>query len=247
MVIYLRNAFITGLVLLLPLGVTIFVINLLLVNVGEPTVVLIFENVLNLDPPKKSSFNWYVFSLLSTLIVVFLITLLGIASRYFLGRYVITLFERIIDALPFVNAVYRVVKQIVDTFSKQQKAVFQKVVLVEYPRRGAYALGFLTSNAKGEVQSITEGDVVNIFVPTTPNPTSGFLLMIPAPEVKELRMSIGDGMKLIISGGAVVPPYSVDDEQAEPVPLNNPTEANASGEAGPATVAAPASSGSKDG
>ncbi|MGF1448208.1 MAG: DUF502 domain-containing protein [Opitutales bacterium] len=237
MVIYLRNAFITGLVLLLPLGVTIFVINLLLVNVGEPTVDLIFENVLNIPPPKKSTFNWYVFSLLSTLIVVFLITLLGIASRYFLGRYLITLFERVIDALPFVNAVYRVVKQIVDTFSKQQKAVFQKVVLVEYPRRDAYALGFLTSDAKGEVQALTEGDVVNVFIPTTPNPTSGFLLMIPAPEVIELRMSIGDGMKLIISGGAVVPPYTVDEKQSEPVPLNNPSAANVSGESGEAEPA----------
>ncbi|MGF1484438.1 MAG: DUF502 domain-containing protein [Opitutales bacterium] len=235
MVIYLRNAFITGLVLLLPLGVTIFVINLLLVNVGDPTTRLFFENVLKLDPPRQNTVNWYVFSFVSTLIVVFLITLLGIASRYFLGRYVIAVFERVIDALPFVNSVYRVVKQIVDTFSKQQKAVFQKVVLVEYPRRGAYALGFLTSDAKGEVQALTKGDVVNVFVPTTPNPTSGFLLMIPEEEVRELEMSIGDGMKLIISGGAVVPEYTLDENQHEPVALNNP----AAVEAGVSTEATP--------
>jgi uncharacterized membrane protein len=231
MVIYLRNAFITGLVLLLPLGVTIFVVNLLLVNVGDPTTRLIFSNLLGQKPPEPNSYHWYIFTLLSTLIVICLITLLGIASRYFIGRYIFQFFERVIDALPFVNTVYRVVKQIVETFSKQQKAVFQKVVLVEYPRKGVWALGFLTSDARGEVQAITSKEVLNIFVPTTPNPTSGFLLMIPAEEVKMMEMSIGDGMKLIISGGAVVPPFTPGQAPSEPVTVTNPPS--------PATVEAP--------
>ena len=86
--------------------------------------------------------------------------------------------------------------------------MFQRVVLVEYPRKGAYALGFLTSVAKGETQDKTGQVVVNVFVPTTPNPTSGFLLMIPQDEVVEMDMSVADGMKLIISGGALVPNHN---------------------------------------
>jgi uncharacterized membrane protein len=101
--------------------------------------------------------------------------------------------------------VYRTAKQIVDTFSHQQKAVFQEVVLIEYPRKDCYVIGFLTSEAKGEPQAATGEAIVNIFVPTTPNPTSGFLLMLPKTDITPLNMSIADGMKLIISGGAVVP------------------------------------------
>jgi len=106
-----------------------------------------------------------------------------------------------------VRTVYNTVKQIRDTFVQQKKAVFQKTVLIEYPRKGLWVLGFLTGEGKGEVQLRTAADLLNVFVPTTPNPTSGFLLMVPREEVHELDMSIGDAMKLIISGGAVVPPW----------------------------------------
>ncbi|MGE9295691.1 MAG: DUF502 domain-containing protein, partial [Puniceicoccales bacterium] len=134
-------------------------------------------------------------------------TLLGFLSNYFIGRIFITLGEKFIDRLPFVNTVYKTVKQIVDTFSKQQKAVFQKVVLTEYPRKGVYVIGFLTSEAKGEIQERTGADVVNIFVPTTPNPTSGFLLIVPREEITEMDMTVAEGMKVIVSGGAVIPPF----------------------------------------
>src|SRR5690606_6576647 len=100
--------------------------------------------------------------------------------------------------VPFVRSVYNSVKQIRDTFVQQKKSVFQQCVLVEYPRTGVYVLGFLTGEGKGEVQQRTSADLVNIFVPTTPNPTSGFLLMVPRDEVTFLDMAIGDGMKLII-------------------------------------------------
>ena len=112
---------------------------------------------------------------------------------------------------PLINLIYNTVKQIVDTFTQQQKAVFQEVVLIEYPRKGVYAIGFLTNRAKGEIQALTGEELVNVFVPTTPNPTSGFLLMLPKESVVSMQMSISDGMKLIISGGAVVPPYDDND------------------------------------
>ena len=201
----LRNAFLTGLVLLLPLGVTYIVVNFIIIKIGVPA---------------SEVFFWYIdenirsFTLVNTFLnvvslfalIVFIIGL-GFLSRYVLGRLMISGVERILNRLPFVNTVYRTVKQIVDTFSQQQKAVFQEVVLVEYPRKGSWVLGFRTSESKGEVQAKTGMHLSNIFVPTSPNPTSGFLLMIPTQEIIPLQMTVADGMKLIISGGAVSPSY----------------------------------------
>ena len=158
------------------------------------------------------------------MIVFLAITFLGYLSRYFVGKWFLRLTENILDKVPFINTVYKTVKQIVETFSTQQKAVFKKTVLLEYPRKGIWVIGFLTSEAKGETQFRTNRELRNVFVPTTPNPTSGFLLMIPREEVQELEMSIGDGMKLIISGGAVAPPFSPEDESQETVQIENPSE-----------------------
>lgn len=214
----LRNAFFAGLILLAPLGVTIVVVQFLLEKIGEPSSRFFFGFI---DPSLRQEPLINVSTqVVSLLIVLAIITILGYLSNYLVGKFAITTAERIINRLPFISTVYNTVKQIVDTFSKQKKAVFQKTVLVEYPRHGAYALGFLTGDTKGEVQHKTGKPVVNIFIPTTPNPTSGFLLMIPADEVEYLDMSVSDGMKLIISGGAVVPHYNT--AEGIPVPLNNP-------------------------
>ncbi len=202
----LRNAFIAGLVLLAPLGVTYFVLDFLRSKIGSRVTAMIPQSALPPDIRQLPIVD-FTLDMAAVIIVVLAITLLGFFSNYFLGKVMIKGTERVIDRVPFINAVYRTVKQIVETFSKQQKAVFQKVVLTEYPRKGVYVLGFLTSEARGEVQEKTGAEVVNIFVPTTPNPTSGFLLMVPKDEVIEMQMSISDGMKLIVSGGAVSPPY----------------------------------------
>jgi uncharacterized membrane protein len=132
--------------------------------------------------------------------------------------------ELLLDRVPLINSIYRSVKQIVQTFNQQKKAVFQEVVLLEYPRKKCYVLGFLTSTAMGETQDATTEHIVNVFVPTTPNPTSGFLLMLPEDDITRLDMSIADGMKLIISGGAVVPNGNTDNT----VLINNPAEPIAS-------------------
>jgi uncharacterized membrane protein len=200
----LRNAFFTGLVLLAPLGVCVFVINFLLASVGEPASNIFFGWIKAQLPLP----GVYFINLVSVLIVVALITILGYASHYLLGKWILRHAENVMLRVPFVGLVYRTTKQIVDTFRSQQKAVFQKVVLIEFPRRGAYAVGFITSTAHGELQHRTEKKVINVFVPTTPNPTSGFLVVCPVDEIIELDMTIGDGMKLIISGGAVVPPFT---------------------------------------
>lgn len=214
----IRNAFITGIVVILPLGVTIIVINFLLEKLGTPASNFFFW-FLDSDFRRVPAVE-LALEVISILVVFLLITLLGYGSRFVLGRILLGGLERLLDQVPFINTVYRTVKQIVDTFSQQKKAVFQETVLIEYPRPGCYVLGFLTSTAKGEPQEVTGAHIVNIFVPTTPNPTSGFLLMLPEADVTRLQMSIADGMKLIISGGAVVPPG-----RGAAVQIENPQEA----------------------
>ncbi|MFP4157790.1 MAG: DUF502 domain-containing protein [Opitutales bacterium] len=220
----IRNAFLTGIVVTLPLGVTIIVINFLLQKLGTPASNFFFWF---LDPDWRSTPALKLaLESISVLVVFFLITVLGYGSRFVVGRILLRWLEQLLDNVPFINTVYRTVKQIVDTFGQQKKAVFQEVVLIEYPRKKCYVIGFLTSQAKGEPQEVTGETIVNIFVPTTPNPTSGFLLMLPKSDVTFLNMSISDGMKLIISGGAVVPPQT----HAGAVQIENPREARAAGE-----------------
>jgi len=218
----IRNAFITGIIVVLPLGVTVIVINFVLVKLGAPASALFFQFLDGgfRDLPVVR----LTLELVSVVFVLLLITLLGYGSRFFIGRVFLNSFERLLNRVPFINTVYRTVKQIVDTVSAQNKAVFQEVVLIEYPRPRCYAIGFLTSTAKGEIQEVTGEHIVNVFVPTTPNPTSGFLLMLPETDLTRLNMTVADGMKLIISGGAVVPGYSNGDA----VPLSRPREVPAS-------------------
>jgi uncharacterized membrane protein len=220
-----RNAFISGFVLLLPIGVTVFLFLFLIEKVGEPVSNNILKPILGLffeNVPSEGLVKQLI-NLIATIIVVIMVTSLGFISNFFFGKFIVRLTEQFFDRLPFINTVYRAVKQIVDTFSKQQKAVFQKVVLIQFPREGTYAIGFLTSDAKGEVQHRTGKEVANVFVPTTPNPTSGFLLMIPKDEIIEMRMSISEGMKLIISGGAVVPPFHGGSRTRPPMAIKNPS------------------------
>lgn len=201
----IRTAFITGLVIILPLGVTGLVIGIILDKIGNPASELFFRFIdSNIRDMPSVGISLQVLSLI---IVFTIITILGFGSRIFIGQFLFNSFEKVVTRVPFINLIYNTVKQIVDTFSKQQKAIFQETVLIEYPRKGIYAVGFLTNRAKGEIQELTGADLVNVFVPTTPNPTSGFLLMLPKEDVIPMKMSISDGMKLIISGGAVVPPF----------------------------------------
>lgn len=216
----LRNAFLTGLILLTPLGVSLFVFGWLVNNVGGR----FSNNLLYFIPSewRQKEDLQLIWNILATVIVFLAITLLGYLSRYFVGKWFLSAAENILDKVPFINTVYKTVKQIVETFSTQQRAIFKKTVLIEYPRRGVWAIGFLTSDTKGETQAKTEQDLRNVFVPTTPNPTSGFLLMLPADDVHEMEMSIGDGMKMIISGGAVAPPYPPEEITKPTIKIENP-------------------------
>lgn len=210
----LRNAFVSGLLLLAPVGVTFFVIDFLIQRIGAPTRRFMFFFI----PPDRTTYVWleYALYIAGVVGVTLFITLLGWFSKLVLGRVIFNTFERVVDTVPVVRSVYNTVKQIRDTFVQQEKAVFQKSVLIEYPRKGIWVLGFLTGQGKGEIQHRTASRLINVFVPTTPNPTSGFLLMVPEQEVHDLDMSIPDAMKLIISGGAVVPPWRPQEDSLAP-------------------------------
>lgn len=216
----IRAAFFSGVILLAPLGITLLVFSWLVEKIGGRfrTYFFFFLPDTLLDRANLV----VLWNILATLVVLILITALGYLSRYFIGRYAIRIAERVVNRVPGVNAVYATVKQIIETFSSQNRAVFQKVVLVEFPRRGVYALGFLTSRTRGEIQDRTNAEIINIFVPTTPNPTSGFLVMFPTDEVTELAMSVSDGMKVIISGGALVPVWSPELGRTVSMPVTTP-------------------------
>lgn len=218
----IRNAFISGILLLAPVAVTVFVINFLIQSIGGPTRRFVFFFI-PADPRDRVWIEYGLY-LLSFIIVLALITLLGWLSQRLIGRALIALFEKIVDGVPGVRTVYNTVKQIRDTFVQQEKAVFQRVALLEFPRRGLFVLAFLTGQGKGEVQARTAENLVNLFVPTTPNPTSGFLIMAPREDVHVLNMTVGDGMKLIISGGAVVPVYNPETGEIESVRLTRASE-----------------------
>ncbi len=216
----LRNAFFTGLLLLAPVAVTWLVFSWLVEKVGGG-----FRDIFFFYVPEALRNNpslavgW---DILSTLIVIVLVTVLGYISRLFLGRYFGAVAERFILNIPGIGTVYSTVKQIVDTFSSQNRNLFSKVVLVQFPRAGMYSVGFLTNKAQGEPQARTKDEVWTVFIPTTPNPTTGFLVMLPREEIIELEMSVGDGMKMIISGGAVVPPWPTGDGATPAVVPANP-------------------------
>lgn len=213
-----RNALLSGLVLLAPLAVTWFVFSWLVGRVGGT-----FRPLFSVFLPdflRRQSFD-LAWNVVATIVVILLIALLGVVSRYFLARYFTQLTERFINNIPGIGAVYRTVKQIVDTFSAQKRNVFEKVVMVEYPAPHSYVLGFLTNRANGEVQGRTDHEMWTVFVPTTPNPTSGFLIFYPKERVIEMDMAVSDAMKLIISGGSVVPTWPAS--QIGPAPAAAPT------------------------
>ncbi len=198
-----RNAFFSGVLLLAPLIVTIWAFRTFIDVVGGRFRPL-YEGYLPVSL-QQLPFFWDV---VATGVVILLVTLLGLFSNYFLGKYFLSVGERAILRIPGVGAVYSSVKQVVATFGAQNRNMFSKVVVVEFPRPGTWSLGFLTNTNQGEPQVAAGPDIWTVFVPTSPNPTSGFMIMVPRSEVIELTMSVGDGMKMIVSGGAVVPSWS---------------------------------------
>lgn len=200
----LRNAFLTGLLLIAPLVVTVWAIRIVIGIVGG-SITPLFAPYLPQPLQHLPAVFW---DIVTTVIAVGLITLLGFISRLFLGRMLVGATERFIENLPGIGGLYQGVKQFIATFGAKDRAQFSKVVLVQFPRAGAWTLGFLTNTTAGEPHSHLGAEHWAVFVPTCPSPVNGFFMYLPRSEIVELDMPVGDGMKTIISCGAVLPSWS---------------------------------------
>ncbi len=142
---------------------------------------------------------------LGLLILLVFLVLVGMASAGFAGRLLVRVGEALVARMPVVRGIYSATKQIFETVLAQQSDAFREVVLVEFPRKETWSIAFITGTTKGEVQRLTDEEVVNVFVPTTPNPTSGYLMFVPRSQLVPLSMSVEEGLKMVVSGGLVTP------------------------------------------
>lgn len=198
----LRNYFLTGLVVTAPVGLSLYLVWSVLAWIDEKVGgILPIRLTDDKDIPG-----------LGVIIAIGFFILVGMFTSNFIGRMLLKLSHYIMERLPVVKTVYGALKQVIDMVMGQKAQAFRDVVMIEYPRKGVYMMGFLTGKTEGEVQVITEKEMVNVFIPTTPNPTSGFLVFVPADEVIDLQMSVDDGLKMIISGGMITPKYVAEEE-----------------------------------
>ena len=195
----IRNIFITGLLITLPIALTYFILQFLFKNLDALSPV--FTKILiDMGAPIPEGFRIPALGLVITLLIVLAV---GWFTTNFFGKQLINLGESLVEKIPFVRKIYKGSKQVVQSIAHADTTAFRKVVLLEFPRRGMLAIGFVTGSARGEVQEYTREDVLNVFVPTMPNPTSGFLVFAPPEDLTEIDMSIEDGIKYVVSGGIV--------------------------------------------
>jgi len=190
----IRNYFIAGIVVLIPIGITIY-LTLFLISISSKILPKEINpnNYLPYDVPGVEIFT-----------ALFLITFIGWLSLSFLGKRLLALFDNVLKKIPILRTIYSAIVQMTETFTKTEKGK-KNVVLIEYPRKGAWAVGFATKDNSGEISKKTNRQLVNVFVPTTPNPTSGFLLMFPKEEVIFLDMTFEEASKFIVSAGTSNP------------------------------------------
>ena len=198
----LRNIFITGLLITLPIVLTWFILQFLFKNLDALSPV--FTNVLiQLGAPFPEGYRIPFLGVLMTLLIILTV---GWLTTSFFGKKIFKLGETLVEKIPFVRRIYTGSKQVVISIAQADTSAFRKVVLLEFPRRGLLAIGFVTGESRGEVQRLTQENMFNVFVPTMPNPTSGFLIFAPSNELTEVSMSIEEGIKYVVSGGIVTPP-----------------------------------------
>lgn len=197
---HLRGYFFAGVLITAPIGIT-FYVTWLMIRWVDSTVTPLLPQEYNPETYLHIGIPG-----LGLIIVFVVLTFIGWATAGLVGRLWVRISERLLTRMPVVRSIYGAVKQIIETILQQQSNAFREVVLFEYPRRGSWALGFITGQTRGEVQNLTEDEVVNVFLPTTPNPTSGYLLFVPRNELVILDMTVEEGIKMIISGGIVTPP-----------------------------------------
>ncbi|HIF19039.1 MAG TPA: DUF502 domain-containing protein [Gammaproteobacteria bacterium] len=199
----LRRIIIAGLLVWLPLGITVFIIKIL-IDLLSRTYLLIPEA---LRPENLFGVTIPGFGIIMAFIILFGT---GLVAANFLGKTLVETWEKFLEKIPLVRSIYAPLKTFAELVLSDQTQSFSKVLLIQYPRKGLYSLCFQTSKDVGEIQEKSGVDVVCVFIPTTPNPTSGYIILIPKDEVIELDMSVEDALKMIISLGVVVPTSDID-------------------------------------
>jgi uncharacterized membrane protein len=195
----MRKYFITGLLVLVPLVITLWVLNLIVGTLDQSLLLLPPqwrpELLLGINLPGVGT--------ILTLVIIFIT---GVVTRNFIGNRLLMLWELLLQRIPVVNSIYSSVKQVSDTLFSSSGNAFRKALLVQYPREGVWTIAFQTGVPGGDVKNHLSGDYVSVYVPTTPNPTSGFFLMLKKEDTIELNMSVDEALKYIVSMGVVAPP-----------------------------------------
>lgn len=212
--IFLRRNFFAGLFVVLPIAITVVIIRFLLEFMDSLAT--------SLFPAKYQLSNFIRYDIfgIEILVGIILLIIIGLFTKNWLGAKLMKWAEALVKTIPGVRGIYKAVKQIVETITMNNSDSFREVVMVEYPRPGLWAIAFVTGKTEGEVQKLQDDELVNIFLPTTPNPTSGFLLFVPKKDIKKLHMTVDQGIKMVISAGIVTPSTAegkaaLKDEKAE--------------------------------
>jgi uncharacterized membrane protein len=206
-----RSYFLRGLLAFLPMAATIWILG---------AVVRFMDGGLNFLPRtlRPSTYLRVDFPGLGALVTFALICAIGFFLTHFVGAKVHEFWERMVRRIPVVRGIYAAAQQLVQALFSPDRSLYRRVVLIEYPRKGIYSLGLVTGVSEGEVQERTGERVINVFLPTTPNPTSGWYILVPEKDAVTLDMSVEDAFKLIISGGMVVPRHLPGAAGSEPLP-----------------------------
>jgi len=208
----MKRYFITGLLIWAPLGITLWVLSFILGMMDQSITLL----PIAWQPRALVGFNVPGVGALLTVLIVFIT---GLLTANFIGQRLVRWWEALLQRIPVVRSIYQSVKQISDTVFSPSGQAFRQAVLVQYPRQGSWTIGFLTGTPGGEIAEHLGNDMVSLYVPTTPNPTSGFFLMVPKADIVELNMSVEDALKYLISMGVVTPtapkaPTAIDQPDA---------------------------------
>ena len=196
--------FINGIVLILPVLVTTLLVSFLVRQLNF----LILDPLLKTLPVfARDMQHVYLAKVVIFMLVIFVIAMIGWGARLIFVNKIFSFGEQIFIKVPFMGKIYNAAKQIFSAFLGHGKTIFKHVILVEYPRKGLYSIGFTTGNTKGEICEVLAVELVNVFIPTTPNPTSGMFIVVPKKNLYFLKMTVEEGMKMVVSGGSVSPNF----------------------------------------
>jgi len=204
----INKIFLTGLAAIIPVGVTFYILYIIIKAMNNLVKLIPYRY----QPDQILPFHVPGLGVIFTLMLIFAV---GLIAKSYIGRKIVVLGELIVGKIPLARGIYKAVKQLVDAIVSDKGNSFKKVVLIEYPRKGLYSIAFVTGDAKGEVKDKTAQGAMNLFVPTTPNPTSGFYIVIPESDVIHLHMTVEEAFTLIMSGGIITPLDEAEKVQAK--------------------------------